>query len=268
MNKNNNIAFLHIPKNAGTTFFYVLGSQYSPKERFDVQVIDNSRMNTDDFISMPRQQREQIKLISGHFRYGIHQHLFGDTDYVTFLRNPLSRIPSYYNFVLSQPNHALYQQVHGQGMNLHDFVTKVQRGDIHNAQIRMISGLNATPEIMLEKALENIEKSFSQVLLTDRFNQSVILFKRHYRVKNIRYLYENKTPESETMLQKSTINQSTLNAIAELNAGDMQLYKTMSKKFEQNWQQVRFKKLELINLKLNNRILQTKTLLRELVKSS
>lgn len=251
MNKSKNLIFLHIPRNAGTSFFYLLSTQYAPQERFDIKVINDRKMNTGQLAEMCVEEREKIKLVSGHTRFGIHEHLVGASEYITFLRNPMARIQSFYYFVKSHPNHRLYPVLSAGKMSLYDFVTKMPQGDINNAQTRMIAGINAPPELMLERALQNIQRHFAAVLITERFDQSVVIFKHLYQVKRVRYLKSNQADNREL----PDIDAKTEHAIRAHNAADFELYEKLIKKFDQRWQNVHWRRLHLAQLRIKNQIL-------------
>src|SRR5690606_28742017 len=146
------------PKNGGMTLHGILERIYSPKNTFSIKVIDNTRLNTEDFINLPLAEREKINLLKGHMLYGLHEHLVGESRYITFLRNPAERLLSFYHYVEKRPKHRLYEKIFGHGLNFHEFIEQIDAGDIHNAQVRWISGLeHGTEEEMLERALDNIK---------------------------------------------------------------------------------------------------------------
>ncbi len=247
---NDNIIFLHIPKNGGSTFRIMLPRLNPNRHRFEV-IVKKNKLNTDEFINLPENERSKISLISGHFAFGIHNHLFGESKYIAFLRNPEDRIISFYYYVLSLPQHRLYNNIKNENMSLYNFVTTIKQGDVNNAQIRKISGINDTENSMLEKALENIEHHFSFVGLVERFNESLILLKNIYGWETPYYRIKNKT---KNRLSTSALDNKTRDAIHELNRGDYLLYDEMESRFQQLVDKQDGIKMELIKLKLYNKI--------------
>lgn len=240
---------MHIPKNAGTTLDTILNRSYPFESIFNIYPIANNRLNTDEFINLPDSERKKIHLLKGHINFGIHQYLFGETGYVTLLRRPEERIISYYYYVLSLPTHRLYQKVTTENMSLFDFVTQLKEGDINNAQVREISGINDTDEAMLAKALENIEKHFSFIGLVEKYDESLILLQKIYGLKTPYYKSLNKTPFRITL---KDLDEKTLNAISEFNRGDIKLYNTIEKRFNNELNNLKLKNLRLFKLKLYN----------------
>ena len=227
--KKNNLIFLHIPKNGGMTLHTILNRVFKNESIFDIKVTNNTRLNTDEFIKLPPKKRQEIKLLKGHMLFGLHQHLSGATNYITFLRKPEERLLSFYNYVKKRPKHRLYNTIFGNNLSFYDFVTTVDAGDIHNAQVRWISGLeHGSEEEMLEQALINIEKHFSFVGLLEQYNASLITLSKLY---GWGVPYYKKINVGTYKKKGVLIDEKTKNAIAELNAGDLKLYQIIEKEF-------------------------------------
>lgn len=238
MSKKENLVFLHIPKNGGTTLHSILERIYSPKNTFSIKVIDNIRLNTVDFINLPIEKRKDIKLLKGHMLFGLHEYLSGDSKYITFLRKPEDRMLSFYHYVKKRPNHRLYNDIFGKGLSFHEFIEQIDAGDIHNAQVRWISGLeHGTDEEMLEKALKNIETHFAFVGILEEYDISLLLLSKIYGWGIPHYKQQNKGTYSAG---KKTIEQKTLDLIAEKNGVDIKLYSIIEKDFLRKKKKIRF----------------------------
>lgn len=228
MKPNKNLIFLHIPKNGGTTFHSILERMFPLKNTFTFRLTKNRTTNRDVLVNLPLPARKKIKLLKGHFPFGLDKYLVGESEYITFLRKPEDRIVSYYYYVLSQPNHDLYPIVKNEEMTIYDFVTKIKRRDVNNAQVRMISGVNNRDDDMLEKALENVENHFSFIGLVEQFDESLVLLKEMYSSKTLFYKHLNKRVKTAV---KPGLDKKTREAIAELNSQDVLFYKAMKERF-------------------------------------
>ena len=225
------LIFQHLPKCGGTTFNSILTQNYTKEETFSIKVIDGIKLNTNDFTQLSQTEKDKINLLRGHMEFGLHENFLSDSDYITFLRDPIERIISFYYYVKRVPKHGLYK-THGftNETTLHEFVTKIKRGDINNGQIRFISGLDDTEDKMLERAIYNIDNHFSHVGLLERFDESILLLQKMYNWKKPYYEVSNKTQNRKSV---NSIKPETLQAIKELNNGDLILYNKMSQRFDE-----------------------------------
>ena len=254
---NDKIIFLHIPKSGGRTLHTILERFYREDKTFTIRVTKTRANNTQDFVDMPSQAREKINLLKGHLSFGLHELMSGSPKYVTFLRSPRERIISFYYYVLMRKKHRLHKTLTDSNMSLYEFVTTVQRSDLHNCQIRFISGLNGTEDEMLARAIENIDQHFSFVGITEQYDESLILLQQLYGWSTPHYKIENKTKNRPTIDQ---VESKTIEAIDNFNRGDQLLYQYVKKKFDQQVElcpdfKQRLSKLQRAN-KLNaNRVL-------------
>ena len=99
---------IHVPKCAGTSINSLLG------KRFPGRALAYS--NPDDFCLFqeltPSQRSKRFSAVFGHLKYGVHEQFNSECVYFSALRNPLSRICSYYNYIQltpAHPDHALFK---------------------------------------------------------------------------------------------------------------------------------------------------------------
>lgn len=250
-----NLIFLHIPKNGGNTLHSILKRIYQEDTIFDIEVINNTRLNTQEFIDLSQKERAKIKILKGHMLYGLHTHLEGPSKYITFLRKPEDRIVSFYKYVLSQPQHYAYKTIKEQSFN--EFVATSSYGEVHNAQVRWISGLeHETPANMLEKALENIDTHFAFVGLLEAYNTSLLLLSKLYGWGIPYYKYGNRGVQKQL-----TVDPQTRDLIIQYNQADQELYDSIQERFKEQSKSLgiraglRHKQLDIANyLHANQRV--------------
>jgi len=215
------VLFLHIPKTAGTTFNSILRLQYGyGVHTCPVVCSGDSRPG---YRSLSLAQRRGHALVRGHFHYGLHEDIPGPSEYITFMRDPIARVVSYYHYVrtLNAPGHPTADKA--RAMGLHDFVTRRCTHDIENDQVRRIAGTEKADEEVTEevfrKACENL-RNFVFCGLTERFDESLLILaeRLHWRLPPV-YVRSNVIGRTQTPLPDATRD-----AIAENNLYDLRLY--------------------------------------------
>jgi len=224
----NRLIFLHIPKTAGTTFHNILDKQFLPKNVFTIQVIDDAYLNIDKFISLPESERKKIYILKGHMSFGLHKYMDGEVKYITFVREPRERIISFYYYVLQNPNQELYRLIKSNNWSLYDFVANVDMKELNNAQLKLISGIEDNEEVMMEKAIENINNHFSFVGITEYFDESLKRLQKIYGWDISEYI-NHKVNDSRPKLDD--INPKTIKLIEEKNRGDILFYEQLKTEF-------------------------------------
>ena len=138
--------FLHIPKTGGVSLNHIMIPQY---ERDEIYVVDNWRVQASvkELLKLPKEILKKLKMISGHFRYGMHEHFQEKCQYITILRDPTSRIFSLFFYILNNESHRQHAKLsemvkkHGNKKALKQFVFKMQTKACDNAMIRQIAGI-------------------------------------------------------------------------------------------------------------------------------
>jgi hypothetical protein len=223
------LIFLHIPKAAGSTLHRIIKRQYPKRAIFTV---DGSRIreSIDEFKSLSEEERAEIRCLKGHMPYGLHQYLPRPSVYITVLRDPVDRIISHYYFVLRTPGHFLHQDVISKKMSLEDYVNSDLSSELNNGQVRLLSGLESVDSIyghgpvsrsVLEAAKANLQNHFFAVGLSERFEESVLLFKDMLGWTRTYFVKENVTQKRPT---KSDVSKQILKRIEQYNALDIELY--------------------------------------------
>jgi hypothetical protein len=150
------------------------------------------------------------------------------------LRDPIDRVTSLYYYQL-RPQHKYYISP---GISLVEYLNEGIALSSDNGMTRFIAGKDrddvaygkCSPE-MLEEAKENLNRHFLAIGLTERFDESIILFKRllgwekmpFYHLINI-----NKQKPKQRQL-----TDSELSCIKKYNGLDIELYNYAKRLFEE-----------------------------------
>lgn len=166
------LIFVHIPKTAGTTLKEVVRQQ----EGWPAATILNrsSELTEQEFRSWPDRKKVHLKVIQGHFAYGLHTALPGKSSYITMLREPRARLVSSYVFARRNPNHVLHRTITGENLNFSEFLQRFVAAD---TQLRLVIGgregiLGPTD---LAEGVEMLRRCYAVVGVTERFDESVLV---------------------------------------------------------------------------------------------
>lgn len=92
------ILFMHIPRTAGTAFREAIARNY--REHAIAYLYGTPPgFLVQDLNQLPLEQRRELKVVIGHFPYGIHHYLPQETIYVTIVREPAARLLSHYTYL-------------------------------------------------------------------------------------------------------------------------------------------------------------------------
>ncbi|MCL5029602.1 MAG: sulfotransferase family 2 domain-containing protein [Bacteroidetes bacterium] len=228
------IIFINLPRTGGVTLEPVLKKQYKDKVYF----IDSTKGPITDISQIHPDKIPTLLCISGHFPFGFHKYLTDETRYITMLRDPVDRIISHYYSVIGRPWHYLHDKVVKNNLSIADYVTSGITIETSNSQTQLLSGcerplpLNIDDPIAkeaIETAKRNLSNYFEVVGIFEKYEESVILFKRKLGWKNVFYYKQN---VSQNSLVKDKISDETINIIKKYNLLDIELYFFAKKLFE------------------------------------
>ncbi|SHJ50521.1 sulfotransferase family 2 domain-containing protein [Paramaledivibacter caminithermalis] len=214
---NSVIIFLHIPKTGGFTLNSIIDKQY--RGFFDIKGFFDYgwQIPLADYINSIGDIKK-LEVLRGHLFFGAHNHIpQKNYNYITLLRAPVERVVSEYYFIRRwKNNRPLLQAV--KKMTLHEFVTKKEyNGITSNRQTLMIAG-----QYDLAKAKYNLEKHFSIVGITERFDETLYVLEKKLGWKINKYKKENETKNRPSI---DEIDHDTIEIIREKNQKDIELYK-------------------------------------------
>jgi galactose-3-O-sulfotransferase len=223
---NQALIFLHIPKTAGTTLNRIIEWQYNPLSIFTMDPY-RIRATPERLKELPEARRRRLRMVRGHFYYGVHEFLPQGATYITMLREPVARFLSAYYFLQRRPLHPMHRKVTSERIGVEDFIRLTPHRQ--NLQCSLIAGIKSNgkcEERTLDIAKANLEKSFSVVGISERFEESLMLMAKTFDW-DVPF-YENR----KVSKNRPKVEASAVEMIKEHNRLDIELYEFGKSLFE------------------------------------
>lgn len=192
--------------------------------------------NVLSFREIPREERRklvqamgpQIRCVAGHLRYNEHQYIPRPSRPFTMLREPTERVISLYYFILrekTQPSHELLKS----GKLTLETIAKRQG----SLMARFIAGYEQkdpiSDEQLLDEAKAILERTMVTFGLTERFDESILLFNKALGWNVRGYAKANVTKNRPSRQQLAPADVDTIRAH---NAVDTEIYRFAKELFE------------------------------------
>lgn len=241
------VIFTHLPKTAGTTLKHITQRQFSPSETFEFYSLTRRpAKGIEQFKSIYPKRSKDLKFITGHMGFGLHEFIDQPSTYITVLRDPVKRVISFYYYLLrTNPNHADLQGCQG----LEDFIkranlakndmTQYLSGAKLKAQFNYTGGVQKEEqcycdEEMLALAKQNLREKFTVVGTTEDFNKTLMLLKRKLGWQIYPYLKAN-VAKKKTSDRK--ISDEAMSLLENYSKFDIELYRYSKQLFNETVQQ-------------------------------
>ena len=216
---------LHIPKTGGTTLRDIIQRQYQAEKILMIPKLDESE---DILKEVSTSQINQLKLIQGHLKYGIHNHFHRRAKYFAIIRDPINRVLSTYYYVLSQKNNPQNLSTSNNQMTIYDFVQSGVNPFLINGQTQLISGKTGNidnpiikSEELFSLAKENIANDFLFLGITEMFDETILILKNMLGWHMPYYSIANRTKKKPNY---DAVNPTIISFIKEHNQLDIKLY--------------------------------------------
>jgi hypothetical protein len=247
------LLYLHIPKTAGSSLTSAIYNQYNDatgsreeggwfREGIyffpgDPGFVRPSRTNDPNRLVDPSSilralRRNDLRVVAGHFSFGLHTLTNRASTYGTMLRDPFDRIVSLYYHLRRWPTYGLnwLERVGLRSLeaetSLDDFISNYPLPELDNDQTRRLAGedpeFGGCTRSLLGTAKSNLERHFSFIGITERYEESLWLAS-HVLSWSVQR-QPNKQLVNETRVPISMIPRKTRDAILERNALDLELY--------------------------------------------
>ncbi len=229
------VIYLHIPKTAGSTFHTIIEQQYTGEAIYSTYPAANHSFGTlDEFMALSDVEKEGIRVLLGHFGFGIDADLPGSSIYITILRDPIERMISDFYHINRDPNHGLYELVSSGEMDMKAYISHLNSINLDNAQTRMLAGdwgdrgREPCSAQMLEVAKKNLASQFTVVGLTERFDETLLLLRKKL---GWRYLFYTRRNVTRNRPARREISAKEMQILQEHTKFDSQLYAFAQKLF-------------------------------------
>lgn len=224
------IYFLHIPKTAGSTIRSILAQNFHP----------DARLVGKEATKLSEDQLDKVKLISGHFVYGLHEKINRPGSYFTMLRHPVDRFFSEYRYIKDRWQHdpamrnmwmqyPTFEVFSRANLSVEYFV-KNYPIYMDNIFVRKISGQVPERRRVTESDLESAKRSLRHNIdifgVSERFDESILLIAKKYKFNCPVYVIKNVGVKQE-------ISSEVRERIAEEQKFDIELYNWAVHRFNQ-----------------------------------
>ncbi len=186
--------------------------------------------NRDRLVEFASQPQSRYAAIVGHLPYSffVNLPLPAKASHITVLREPVSRLISYYHYIRSSETHYLHDWVVNEDVSLQAFFESQPTMEIDNLQLRFLCSTDCSnvpiggcTKSMLAEAKENLQSHFAVVGLQEYFTQSLVLTARTLGWTHITNPEINRAPVKP---KSSDRDEATLNLIRSSNELDIELY--------------------------------------------
>lgn len=150
----------HIPKTAGTAISTGLSSIVGGTHALDVRL-----RRSVPFDQLTEEDMADIHFLSGHFGFGVHRRLNRKPLYVAAVREPVSRVVSYYRYLQDHPDQPNSRFAIGRSFEEFwpDF-DRANRDIMRDIQSRMLMGHMSNHHLDWEDVIDRVENDYFLIM--------------------------------------------------------------------------------------------------------
>ncbi len=218
--------FLHIPKASGTTVRTIISREYGVGSTFYYEpesTLFPDRKTPEAYLRS-RVSQGDVRLITGHMRYGVHRALHKPARYFTVLRDPVERTLSDYFYAYVYPLHRFRNEIVDGHMGFADFLN-AEGVSPALATTYFLSGEFEGLHDPLEAGLFNLNNCFVSIGTSERFDESILVIARDLGWRPPLCLRRNVARLDDKLRdQRRQVREAARGALSEFFASDYQLY--------------------------------------------
>ena len=229
------LIFFHISLAAGCKTMAILRRKFPDDSFCRIVARKNFKpkkglLSVEGLKKLPTEEISKIIFLAGHMSFGIHTAFPTPCDYITMLRDPISRTISQYYYLTMNPTH----EDHGfvKDMSLEEYAGSNMSG-ANNFQVRLLSAKHEfssvdkfdLPKDALEIAKKNLKEHFKVVGVAEKFAETMLAAKSVFNWGNVYYGTRHIHPDDPRRPADNEIAPRVVRIIKENNQLDLDLYK-------------------------------------------
>ncbi len=230
-----NVVFFHIPKTAGTTLDFVISKNLPMWGIFKQHGADFDR-NVAAFYK----SGDGPKAVLGHNELNEYYYQLLTRErlvHITTVREPVSRVVSYYDFLRAQKAHPSHDLA--MGMTLPEFVKSSKTDEVNNAQAYRLLGLlkhnefkkdQRSEQDLINAATNQLVNRFTLFGTTRQFDVFLLMLAKLMKWDDIYYKRHNVT-NAKNKTDISSLSDDVIDTIKAYNQIDIALYEKAEKVF-------------------------------------
>lgn len=244
------ILFPHLAKTAGVTAVTLLERAFEGhtfgayfQENVSGTGLIDLEYIASKFNELPEEKRDEVQFIPSHMGFGLHAHLPFECKYITFIRDPVDRIISSYNYVRGLG-------WRGVETSFEEFVNMSFLGS-NNHMVRALSGdpsldtfdkpalqssVRPVTEEDFQRTIQNIEEHFVSCIPVSSFDAGLTDFFCQWNLPPAGMRYERQNVTKVKEIGPPQLSEKILEKVRELNVFDLRLHAYVVAEFEKKYQ--------------------------------